>query len=366
MKNFQSDFSTIDKISDIRRLPRVKDGKIRLGIKVKKTVGQGKNKKEIEYPKEVDYFVVPPIVQKVYGKQPKELDIMIPVNDLRVVFPQAYKWYVKSGIRCLGDGIVARRNNEGTWDDIECPCEHLKTKDNPKGFCGRVANFLFILPKVNTGGVYQIDTGSIHSIIDIQSGLEYAAELFHSATGERRFNMIPLKLKRIERETHGSGRKETHYTMTVELNMTIDELNQAGQNPKFIQGGKMKFVLAPPKLNESNELIYDDEEDKDTIPSEFKPVTKEEQKATTEAEETTPKRSVEVVKDPLKMTRAELVEYLKSGIGTIYEEVMYEKTKKDLFGKTIFKNITLKMFQTLYEKLEVTAKMEQKDEEKKK
>ena len=313
LKGFKSDFSTIDKVSDIRRLPRINDGKIRLGLKKKvqktKTVSGKKEKYFIEYPTEVDYFVVPPAVAAIYGDKPKELDIMIPVNDLNIVFPQAYKWYVKSGIRCLGDGIKARRNNEGKWEEIGCPCKNLKTKDNPKGVCGRVANFLFILPKVNAGGVYQIDTGSIHSIIDIQSGLEYAAELFHSATGERRFNMIPLKLKRIERETHGSGRKETHYTMVIELAMTVDELNQAGQNPRFIQGGKMKFVLAPPKLLESNEIIYDDDED---IPKEFKDVTKEEQKKTDEAteKEDSPKRLGEK-KDPLKMPREDLINWLK-------------------------------------------------------
>lgn len=367
LKGFKSDFSTIDKVSDIRRLPRINDGKIRLGIKKKmqktKTVKGKPEKYWIEYPAEVDYFVVPPAVEAIYGDKPKELEIYVPVNDLNIIFPQAYKWYVKSGIRCLGDGIRARRNNEGNWEEIKCPCKNLKTKDNPKGVCGRVATFLFILRKVNMGGVYQIDTGSIHSIIDIQSGLEYAAELFHSATGERRFNMIPLKLRRIERETHGSGRKETHYTMVVELDMSVDELNQAGQNPRFIQGGKMKFVLAPPKLSESNEMIYDDEEDK-KIPPEFEDVTKEEQKKIDKAKkDVTPKRMGEQ-KDPLKMPRGDLIDWLKGEKGKCYDPTLYDKTKKELFGNTSLKNITLKMFQNLYEKLELNAKIEKKKDEK--
>jgi len=76
LKGFKSDFSTIDKVSDIRRLPRIKDGKIRLGIKKKvertKTVGKKKEKSWIEYPVEVDYFVVPPMVQAIYVENPKE------------------------------------------------------------------------------------------------------------------------------------------------------------------------------------------------------------------------------------------------------------------------------------------------------
>jgi len=359
MKGFDNEFTTIENVSDIRRLTTV--GKIRLGIKVSKMVGTGKNKKKVEYPKEVDYFVCPPEVEAKYGKKPKALDIFIPINDLNVIFPQAYKWYVKSGLMCIGNGIKAKRKDDkSAWNEMECPCSNLKTKDNPKGVCTKVANFRFILHKVNAGAVYQIDTGSIHSIIDIQSGLEVAAELFYSATGHRRFNMIPLILKRVERETHGSGRKETHYTMVVELGMTVDELNQSGQNPRFIQGGDMKFLLDAPTLKEAKIEIFDDAED---IPTEFEPVTEEEQKKIDDAakEKKASKRVVEpVVVDPLKMTREKLMEYLKNECGKRYLKPEYDKIKKDMFGNTVVSKITLKMFQDLYSKLEAGAKDETK------
>jgi hypothetical protein len=61
-KAFRGNFTRIKDLSDKRRLPRL--GKIRLGIKCK-SVSTGN-----EYPKEVEYFVCPPEVQKVYGEKP--------------------------------------------------------------------------------------------------------------------------------------------------------------------------------------------------------------------------------------------------------------------------------------------------------
>ena len=78
MKTDFPKFTRIKGVSDQRRLPRL--GKIRLGVKA--TAKSGK-----EYPVEKDYFVVPPEVAAIYGEQPKELDVMLPVNDPEVCFP---------------------------------------------------------------------------------------------------------------------------------------------------------------------------------------------------------------------------------------------------------------------------------------
>lgn len=250
MKDFRPQFTTIKGISERRRLPRL--GKIRLGIKA---TSQKTGK---EYPKEVDYFVCPPEVQAVYGENPKELDIMLPVNDLGIVLPTAYKWYGRSfGVKCVGDGETAMRSyGEEGMKEVDCPCKHLKSEENTKGECNRIAHFLFILPQVSMGGVYQIDTGSINSIIDIQSGLDYTATLVASVTGEYRFAMIPLKLKRVKRETHGSGRKETHYTLMVESAVDITQLNKLSLNTRQIP-----VEVETPRLTEAVDAEYEDEED---------------------------------------------------------------------------------------------------------
>ena len=91
-------------LSEIRRLPRI--GLIRLGIKKK-------NAKGMEYPAAVDYFVVPDEVKKVYGEQPRELDIIFPLDEVDDIFPQFYKRYGHSkGLVCKGDGETANQVND--------------------------------------------------------------------------------------------------------------------------------------------------------------------------------------------------------------------------------------------------------------
>lgn len=94
----------LNNLSGVRRLPRL--GKIRLGVKVKNSQGK-------EYPRETDYFVVPEEIRDVYGEMPKELDILIPVENDEVSFPQALKFYGSSrGLKCKGDGETALERDD--------------------------------------------------------------------------------------------------------------------------------------------------------------------------------------------------------------------------------------------------------------
>jgi hypothetical protein len=200
------EFTRIKGLSDRRRLPRL--GKIRLGVKAVSTKGQ-------TYPVEKRYFILPPEAAKVYGQQAEELDVMFPVEDEEIIFPQRLAWFGQSrGPKCMGDGEKARRLNEkGEYEDRSCPCELLKKKE-----CQQRANLLIILPRVSVGGVYQIDISSYHSIVDLNSGIDYIRALLG------RISMVPLKLKRVARETHGSGRKETHYPLQIAFEGNMDAL----------------------------------------------------------------------------------------------------------------------------------------------
>lgn len=221
-------------LSSRRRLPRL--GKIRLGKKVKrKSYDASKCRHEkgqdclyCTYPTETPYFVIPPEVSRIYPGEPTELDIMLPLNDRAQIFPQAYEYYGASkGLKCTGDGETAIRYNEETrtMEERECPCEFLEQKK-----CTQRAHLYFILPKVNLGGVYQMDTSSSNSIIDINSSLDYIAALVG------RFVMVPLVLKRVPREiTHvdpKTGKKSTkiHHTLAIEFRGTIDHLNALRDN----------------------------------------------------------------------------------------------------------------------------------------
>jgi len=248
MNGFKGRFTSIKDISDRRRLPRL--GKIRLGVKMKS------QKTGKEFPRETPHFVCPQEVRAKFGEEPTELPIMFALEDREIVFPQAYKWYGQSkGIKCMGDGEVAMRANEqGEFSQIDCPCGKLDTKE-----CQRRAHLMVIIPQVSLGGVYQIGLGSYHSIIDINSGIDYVRAMIG------RFSWVPLTLKRIPRETHGGDKKTIHYTLHVHFDGDIDTINLLREDTKRVLAGPRYSLPMPedinPKMDEGGVIEYTDEEE---------------------------------------------------------------------------------------------------------
>lgn len=225
-------------LSDKRRLPRM--GKIKLGVMAKKG--------EKTYPTEVDYFVCPEIVQKTYGPQPKELIIVFPMEDEEKFFQQFYMKYGNGVLQCKGDGEI------GTYFDFDemefltkkCPCEFLE-----KGKCKAVGRLQFMLPEVEeAAGVWQIDTSSKNSIIDINSGIDYIRGICG------RISMIPIKLIRSEIETQRMDKKDKkmkkgkHFTMKFSLEgVTLKALQLYGQT------SPTRFFLPEPDPNQPEDLF---------------------------------------------------------------------------------------------------------------
>lgn len=239
MNGFKQQFTRVKGISDRRRLPRL--GKIRLGVK---KVSQNTGK---EYPAEADYFVLTdaPGVAAVYGDRPKRLDVMIPVEDPEVFFPQSYRWYgAGRGVKCIGDGDTATRQNEQTGEFYElgpgsCPCARFE-----RGECVLRAHLLIFLPRVSMQGVYQCDTGSINSIIDINSAIEF----IHALIG--RVAMVPCTLERVPRETFGGGKRRIHYPIQLRHQLNLKQICAA-------RGGQITdpaFLLPEPEdINPRND-----------------------------------------------------------------------------------------------------------------
>uniref|UniRef100_A0A6H1ZWD5 Uncharacterized protein n=2 Tax=viral metagenome TaxID=1070528 RepID=A0A6H1ZWD5_9ZZZZ len=256
---FRQKFTRISGLSAIRRLPRL--GKIRLGIK-KVSAKTGK-----EYPFETDYFVCPPEIRKFsnYGDEPKELNISFPINDPEVIFPQCYKWYGSSkGLKCRGDGVNALRLNDDTneMEEQNCPCDLLE-----EGKCKQRASLIFMMPEIAIGGVYQIDLSSYHSIVDINSGIDYARALLNDQIA-----FIPFKLKRVPKETHNEGKKQIHYTLQLELDVTAKQLQNIREGQKMIYGANRRYEIEAPK--EDKNPAYDSKEDGAVIEEETEEETK--------------------------------------------------------------------------------------------
>lgn len=204
--------SPIDKISDIRRLPRL--GKIRLGIKKEGQKGP--------YPSATDYFVCPEEVKSVHGDAPRELPVMFPSDDIELIAPQWFKCYSYSqGLICRGDGKHCRRKvdtetgdfanrdtKEWVMTDGICEPEHCPMLGSKQ--CRKMMSLLFILHEAPGLGVYQLDTSSFYSIVNINSQLAPGGFLRHFTGNRIAFIPLILSVEPQEVTPPGVSRKTVH------------------------------------------------------------------------------------------------------------------------------------------------------------
>lgn len=197
-------------VSEIRRPPRL--GKIRLGIKVEEP-------KKNPYPKAVDYFVVPDEIKQHVGDKPKQLNIMFPVDDPREFAIQWLKCYsFTQGLVCKGNGMMCRRKvdtitgamadhttQEWVWKD-GLPCDPDQCPAYAEKQCRRVMNLLFLMQDVPGFGVWQLDTTSFYSIININSSIDLIKRL----CGRISFIPLTLSLEPQLVEPPGIKRKTVH------------------------------------------------------------------------------------------------------------------------------------------------------------
>lgn len=233
-------------LSEQRRLPRL--GKIRLGIKKVSQRTRG------EYPVATDYFVCPPEVVAVYGQKPKKLDVIIPLEDEEVWASQYYRQYSMSrGLVCKGDGETCRRmvdnatgelagkdTKEITWcEGGEClgqDCADYKGKA-----CQEVMNLQVMLPKVPGLGIWQIDTGSIHSIMNINN----CATMIRAMCGRVSWIPLVLSLEPTIVNNPDDGRKKTVYCMHLRYNGSAESLLLDSEKPR------LQVLLANPADDEA-------------------------------------------------------------------------------------------------------------------
>ncbi len=219
-------------LTEHRRLPRL--GKIRIGIK-KISEKTGK-----EYPFATDYFVLPENLTPFFqdNPHPKELPIMIPVEDDEIWCPQYYKLYSSfRGVVCKGDGEKCRRmvdkatgdranreTQEVVWHEMECAGRECP--DYKRGDCSEAMNLQFIMPDLPGLGVWQIDTKSPNSIRNINN----AAAMIRSVYKHIAF--IPLILSVEPAEViDPKGQKKKVHLLNLRTNGTMKELMLQARQP---------------------------------------------------------------------------------------------------------------------------------------
>ncbi len=301
----------IKDLSDNVRLPRL--GKIHLGYK----------HPEKGYPVKADYFVFPkehsdyPQLVKVFGEKPKELRILIPVEDEELWASQYYKSYNRTyGLVCKGDGEAAMRminiktgappdKELGTVELKEMPCSGKDCPDYKAKKCSEVMNLRFILPEIPGLGVWQIDTGSINSILNINS----CAKIIKKAFG--RISLIPLKLtlESIEVNNPETGKKQTVYTLNLRTNVTMAQLADVAREQAktlMLEAPDLEGVYEEQVKEEINTL-WPEDEPREAEPSKVIEV-KAESKAVPNQDEQVSTLDVDDPQDPPAMTERELLE----------------------------------------------------------
>jgi hypothetical protein len=205
----------MDGVSEKRVIPRL--GKVRLGIKVEGRTGS-------THPKATDYLVVPDNVKTIFGEQPKEIEIMFPMDDPEIISPQYFKcWSYSQGLICRGNGHQCDRKVDVTTGDFanrdskvtimaKGICDPAECPKYQDGSCKRQMTLLFLIPKAEGIGVYQLDTTSWYSIINVNSQIGEDPPGFLRLFTGGRIAGIPLMLSLEPREVTpaGEGRKTIH------------------------------------------------------------------------------------------------------------------------------------------------------------
>jgi hypothetical protein len=281
----------IKNITDRYRPQR--SGKIHLGVKSKKTLEGGK---VVEYPSEVNYFVLrdAPELLPFYGPDPEdrlnpkkvhlELRAALPSTRfergfplyLEKVFPQYLKRYTAAGLHCKGDGEMAVCLNEetGALEEQPCPCEFLDSGD-----CKRIGILRIRVRDLPTFNIYQITTSSFNSIMNMNGFLRDLWEhcIVHGidiSDVKLLLKRVPATVQRLESES-GSGKKKkklsksTHYLLSMDLDpayyKTLDDVHgrpilPPGYAKKELDQGQIPigydYDKVLPPVNESADPLY--------------------------------------------------------------------------------------------------------------
>jgi len=250
-------------VSEIVRLPR--QGKIRLGIKKEGDTGT-------TYPIPTDYFVCSDEVKKVFGERPKELRIMFPTEDESQWATQHLKCYSATrGLICRGDGEIAVARVDKATGTIalrdamdtelkEITCNPESCVWYQRSRCRRVMSLQFLIPDCPGFGVYQLNTSSFYSIVNINSSIKFIRGTC------QRISMIPLSLKLVPQQVFPEGKLKTVHILSLIANYTLAEIQRYARIPPG------QALLLPPPDTEAPDDLFPQEILDDGETAEIPPV----------------------------------------------------------------------------------------------
>ena len=127
----------------------------------------------------------------------------------------------------------------------EVPCAGRDCPDYEQS-CREIMNLQFLLPECHGFGVYQLDTSSYFSIVNINSMLE----LIRGTC--QRISMIPLTLKLVRKEVQPEGDWKVVYILDLSTECSLVEMQEYARIPPG------QVLLVPPPDNEAPDDLFPD------------------------------------------------------------------------------------------------------------
>lgn len=283
-------------VKDRKRRRLVRLGAIRLGHKETK---KRKDGSEYSYPVQDDHFVLvdAPEIAKVYGNEPRELDVLLPFPDIVRNFDAFYQVWAGGVLLCQGDGeyvqyaapvkVISIKGkdrlrsaegetlvNNGTacasfdWNSkhfesgqyVPCPGANANAYPHCQ-FCKLSALLKVMMSKSELFrmGCYTISTGSGRNYDTIMGTLE--------AMPTDRLNGIPFKLRLVKEQTTYTDKGRRHSTEKWFLQLEPDpeytrELYARSANRQIGQGA---VIEQPTQLPEQAGVTDSDGGDPDYL-----------------------------------------------------------------------------------------------------
>ncbi|MFU0783737.1 MAG: FHA domain-containing protein [Thermoanaerobacterium thermosaccharolyticum] len=284
-------------LSDRIKIARL--GKIHLGEKKKS------QKSDNLYPSATDYFVVhadtntPKEIadkfHKIYGDRPKELNISFPLDDPEKFFPQWLKRYAGNTLVCKGDGEKAIETDPKTGERKEIQCLYKNCPYYQKKQCREIGNLQFYVTEI-PGGVFQIDTSSYNSILEVNT----AIKLIKNENNGHIAN-IPLKLTLRPAQVTVNGYPKTIYVLNLYKPLQKVDIRSEKKTVKEFDVSKL-----PDTDNVSNNDDDNILPDSDDLPEDLFPITVDENDEFTDLPDFEP---VDDIEDPFIEVATDTAKY---------------------------------------------------------
>jgi hypothetical protein len=241
----------IKNVSDIRRITR--GGYLRLGRKV-----ESQRKRGVMYPEKSDHFIadfedkrLEQVFHDLYGNEPKRITVSFASDDPDVIFPQWFKCYgASTGLKCKGDGAQAQRIIDGDMHEVECPgpaeCDFsLENGSGGKPGCKRIGSLQFFIRGLPGIQVFQINTTSFNSIVNLNTGID----LLRTLRRGRGIFGVWVDLLLVPQDAQAGGKKVNIFVLKLDIPVDLD---QALSLTSVLEGP----IALPPPGEDRDEYLY--------------------------------------------------------------------------------------------------------------